>query len=172
MSDPKNADINAVFFAGTKTPGLAVVEGSSGSPRKWQEQGGYGLTGATVRFTGLGLAKFDVLLKLYDAADWAAWQAFLPVLDPPKPGQLARALAVAHPYLKPLKINECVVLDISIPKTDEYGVTQIVVYCQAFRKPKITLAKPEGAKVTPTDPVDAQIDAKLQRVAQLEALAK
>lgn len=171
--NPITGRADSVYFLGLATPGLAVVEGSSGSPRKWQERGGYGLTGATIVFTGLGLAPFDVIVSLYTKDDWDLWHAFLPILAPPKPGTLARAVAVYHPFLKMHGIAQCVVKDISFPKVDDMGVTQIVIYCQAFRRAKLTLAKPEGAKATPTDPVDVQIDANRALIAaQREALAK
>jgi hypothetical protein len=173
VTKPSKA-FDAVFFAGEPTPGLAIVEGSSGSPRKWQEIGGYGLTGATLRFTGLGLAKFDVIVTLITDAHWLAWEPYQQrVLAPPKLGTYARALSIFHPLLKPLEIRECVVNDISIPKQAQAGVWQVLIPCQAFRKPKLTFATPEGAKATPTDPVDAQIEANRALIAaQREALAR
>lgn len=162
---------DVVYLAGEPTPGLAVVEGNSGSPRKWQESGGYGLTGATIRFTGVGLAKFDIILTLVTNEHWAAWEAYQHVLAPPVPGTYARALAVFHPLLKTLRIHECVIEDVSIPKQTQAGVWQVLLPCKAFRKPKLTFATPEGAKATPTDPVDAQIQDKLLVYKQREALA-
>jgi hypothetical protein len=162
-----------VHFASEPTPGIAVVEGSSGSPRKWQEVGGFGLTGATLRFNGSGLAKFDVILTLVTDEHWSAWESYQRrVLGPPDPKN-PRALSVFHPLLKPLEIRECVVEDISIPKQTQAGVWQVVIPCKAFRKPKLTFATPDGAKATPTDPVYAQIDANRALIAaQREALAK
>lgn len=175
MADPKNPDINTVFLASVPTPGLAIVEGSSGSPRKWQELGGYALSGATIKFTGLGLAKFDILLKLYDAADWAAWNApkFQAALKPPSQTD-QRALTVAHPYLKAVGISQCVIEDISLPRTDEYGVTSIILSCREYRKPRpIKFLSPvQSAKVTPTDPVNAEMDANRALIAaKAQALA-
>jgi hypothetical protein len=171
--DPITQRADSVFFLGLATPGIARVEGNSGSPRKWQERGGFGFSGCTVAFTGLGLAKFDVLIELYTKLDWELWAAFLPILAPPKPGPNARALAVFHPFLAMHGISECVVLDISIPRVDDMTVGHVVIYCQAFRKPVFALAKPIAAKQTPTDPIDAQIDSKVALVnAQREALAR
>jgi hypothetical protein len=172
MSAPSKA-YDSVYFARQKTPGLAIVEGNSGSPRKWQEMGGYGLTGATIRFTGLGLAKFDVIITLVTKQHWADWVTFQKVLEPPRPGVYARALAIYHPLLQPLGIHQCVIEDVSIPKQTQDGVWQVLIPCRAFRRPKLTFATPEGAKATPTDPIDAQIDANRALIAaQREALAR
>lgn len=174
MTKPSKA-FDVVFFAGEPTPGLAIVEGSSGSPRKWQEVGGFGVSGSTIRFTGLGLAKFDVIVTLVTDEHWKAWEPYQRrVLAPPsaQPGA-AKALSIFHPLLKPLEIRECVVDDISIPKQTQASVWQVLIPCRAFRKPKLTFATPDGAKATPTDPVDAQIAANVALLAaQREALAR
>ena len=44
-----------IVLAGQRSPGLAVVRGSD-SPRKWDVRNGYGFSGATIVYTGLGLA--------------------------------------------------------------------------------------------------------------------
>jgi hypothetical protein len=166
---------DAVYFAGEQVPGgPVIVEGNSGSPRKWQEVGGYGLTGATIRFTGLGLAKFDVIAQLINDEHWDAWATYQrTVLAPPKPGVYARALSVFHPLLKIAEIGQCVVEDIALPKQTAAGVWQVLIPCKAYRKPRLTFATPDGAKATPTDPIDAQIDANRALIAaQREALAR
>lgn len=165
---------DAFYFAGEGVPGgPVIVEGSSGSPRKWQEVGGYGLSGATLRFTGLGLATFDVIAQLITPEHWTAWEEYQrTILAPPKPGTYAKALAVFHPLLKLAEIGECVVEDIALPKQTQAGVWQVLISCKAFRKPKLTFATPDGAKAVqkPVDPVDALIAQKSQtiRARQLE----
>ncbi len=175
--DPITGRADNVYFVGVPTPGLAVVEGNSGSPRKWQERGGYALSGATVVFTGKGLAKFDVILKLYDKKDWQDWNdgVFQKLLAAPtQQGQ--GALAVYHPFLARLGITQCVIEDVSLPKVDDMGVTQIVIYCREFRRPKIALSKPEGAAATPKDPnagAKALVGAQTALISAMrEALAK
>jgi hypothetical protein len=168
-----NRAYDKVFFSGQPAPGLNIVEGSSGSPRKWQEVGGYGLTGATLRFTGLGLAKFDVIITMITPQHWIEWPRFQGVIAPPRPGVYAKAQSIYHPLLQPLGIHQCVVEDVSIPKQTQAGVWQVWVPCRAFRKPKLTFATPDGAKATPTDPIDAQIEANRTLIAaQREALAR
>jgi hypothetical protein len=151
--DPITGRADSVYFAGVPTPGLAVVEGNSGSPRKWQEKGGYALSGATIVFTGKGVAKFDVILSLLEKRDWQDWNdnVFQKLLAAPtQQGQ--GALVVYHPFLKQLGITQCVIEDVSIPKVDDFGVTQICISCREFRRPKIALSKPESAAALPKDP--------------------
>lgn len=148
-----------VMLGGKRTPGIATVTGNSGAPRKWDERGGYGLSGSTLVLTGKGLGKFDILLELYTSQDWADWAAFRPLIEI-KPTINGNVYDVSHPWLADYKITKCVVLDEALPKLTDEGVGQILIPCQAFRKPKFTLSKPTSAQATPTDPVDAQIAVK------------
>lgn len=170
LSNP--SPIYYVMLGGRRTPGIATVAGNSGAPRKWDERGGYGLSGSTLVLTGKGLGKFDILLELYTPQDWADWASFRPTIEV-KPSIAGNVYDVGHPFLADYKITKCVVLDEAIPKLTDEGVGQILIPCQAFRKPKFALQKPDSAKATPTDPVDAQIaikEAELRAVN--EALAK
>lgn len=154
---------------GVASPGITVVEGSSIAPRKWDERGGYGLTGSTLVFTGKGLGKFDVIHSFYEERDWQEWDAYLKLVTPPPTNVRPRSIDVFHPWLAMNQVTKAVVLDNSIPKQTEDGVWQIVYNWQAFRSPKFTLAKPEGAKATEADPVSAQIAAN---TALIEGLAQ
>ena len=165
---PQTAPIDYVLFQGQKTPGLADVEGA-GSPRKWDERGGYALSGATVVFTGLGLAEFKVKIRLYSTKDWADWYAFKPLVDKPPIGRRPRALDVWHPFLEGHGIKSCVVLDVSQPeRTDDTGEWTITIECKEFRRPKIQYSKPEASQATPGDPVDQYIE---QLTGQVNALS-
>lgn len=158
MTDPiaNGEQYTYVVMGGRRTPGIATLSGNSGSPRKWDERAGYGLTGSTLVFTGKGLAKFDVLIELYDAQDFADWAVFLPYILAEK-SLRELVLDTSHPWLAQFKIAKAVVLDIGIPKETDEGVTQVTIPCQAHRKPKFALAKPDSAKATPTDPNEVLI---------------
>lgn len=164
-ANPIAKSFDTVLFAAEPTPGVAVVEGSDGSPRKWQVVGGFGLTGATIRFTGLGLAKFDVILSFYTPEHWTAWESYQRgVLAPPKPGQPG-ALNVYHPLLRAADIGQCVVENISLPKQTQDGVWQVVISCMQYRKPvAMQFLTPESAKATPTDPVDNLIGQRFEKI--------
>ncbi len=164
--DPIRAYTSHALVTGKRTPGLVEIDSNSSSPRKWDEMAGYGLSGSTLRFTGLGLPKFDMVVSLYTREHIAEWAAFAPLLDPPKRGY-PRALDIWHPKLVGAKIKSCVVLDISLPKTSEEGVTQYIVYWQAFRAVKFQLSKVEASKAQPLDPYDQINYDKLQQVNEL-----
>lgn len=146
-------------IAGKRTPGILELGGNSGSPRAWDERGGYGLTGSTLVFTGKKLAAFDMVLSLYTKQDWLDWRAFLPTVALPFNSFRPPPLDIVHPYTSDYGVFKFVVLDIAWPKTTDEGVTQILIPCKAFRGVKYALSKPTSAKATPTDPVDAQIAA-------------
>jgi len=155
-----------VLMGGNRTPGIAHVEGNSGSPRKWDERGGYGLTGSTLVFTGKGLAAFDIILELYTSQDWKDWNAFRKTLDL-TPQAISKGLDVVHPFLSDYAVTKCVVLDIAWPKQREDGAHEILIPCKAFRKVKFALSKPDSAQAKPTDPVDAQLALKESELSAL-----
>jgi len=160
------------MLGGTRTPGILTISGNNGSPRKWDERGGYGLTGSTLVFTGKGLAAFDMLLELYTVKDWNDWVSFQKVIAVPANAR-PKVLDVVHPWLADYFVTKCVVLDAAFPKMTEDGVTQIIIPCKAFRGVKYALSKPTSAQATPTDPVDAQIAFKEAELRALnEKLAK
>jgi hypothetical protein len=155
--NPLDQPVDFIKLAGDRSPGIADVAGA-GSPRKWDEAQGYGLSGSTLRFTGLGLAKFDVKLRLYTRAHWAAWHAWKRHVQKPPLGKRPRALDIWHPCLEDLEIKSVVVEDVLQPElTDDRGEWTIAIKFIQFRLPKLTLAKPEASKAQPLDAADQTI---------------
>lgn len=169
----QSTQLDQLYVLAQPSPGITVIEGSSIAPRKWEERGGYGLTGATLVFLGLGLGKFDAIHSFYDKADWEAWAEWLKIVSAPPVGKRPRALDVSHPWLEMFNVFKAVVLDNGTPRQTEDGLWQVVYSWQAFRSPKFALAKPEGAQATPLDPVDANLDARTTLIdAMFQGLAK
>jgi hypothetical protein len=154
--DPLTQPVDYIKLAGQKSPGLADVYGGD-SPRKWDERGGYGLSGSTLIFRGVGLAKFSVDLKLYTPEDWAAWHAWKPLVAKPPLGTRARAQDIWHPLLEQIEVSAAVVESVGQPKQTGDGEWTITVKFIEYRKPKVSLAKPDGAKATPADPIETQV---------------
>lgn len=166
--NPLVAPVDYIKLSGERSPGLAEVYGGS-SPRKWDERGGYGLSGSTLVFRGVGLAKFSVRLKLYTEEDWAAWTAWKALVDKPPLGTRARAQDIWHPLLEQIGVTSAVVEEVSQPEQGEAGEWVITIKFIEYRRPKVALAKPEGAKATPADPVDQVIERLANQVQELAA---
>lgn len=168
--DPITQPVDYILLAQQRSPGIARVKGA-GSPRKWDERGGYGLSGSTLVFTGTRLSEFDVQLLFTTPEDWAAWDVWKPLVARPPSRVRPRALDIWHPWLEELEIKRVVVLDVLQPDEGETGEWTRTIKFKAFRAPKLTLAKPEGSKSKPTDPVDAyieQLTGQFQRAARGE----
>lgn len=171
--NPLEQPCDYILLAQRKSPGVAELVGAS-SPRKWDEQQGLGLSGAFILFRGRGLAHFSVKLKLYTPADWAAWDAWRPLLKLPTQrfgrGTAVGALDIWHPLLQPLDIKAVAVEEVMQAEQTDHGEWTIEIKLVEFRRPKLGLAKPEGPAATPADPVEDLIG-KLTDQLQLEALA-
>lgn len=161
-----------ILLGGYKSPGLCDVSGA-GSPRKWEQRPGYGLSGATVVFLGNQLSEFSIKFRLYGDPkvpdpDWEQWNTFeAGVLMKAPTGKRPKALDIWHPALERLKIKTVGVTDVGQPYQSDDGEWTIEVKFIQYAKPKITLAKPDGAKATPTDPYDKVIDNLAGQVAEL-----
>lgn len=166
--DPITTPVDHILLAGQASPGLAEIVGA-GSPRKWEERAGYGLSGARNIFRGVGCAKFSVKLRLYSAQDWANWYAWKPLVDKPPLGSRAKALDIWHPYLEALDIKSVGVEDVSQPEQTDNGEFTITIKFVEFRQLKAALSKPEASKATPADPIDTltkQLSSQVQELAQ------
>lgn len=144
------------------SPGVAKVKGA-GTPRNWDIRAGYGFSGASLVFTGTGLAKFDVDIFLWEHEHWLLWEAFSVLLTnpPPPPGVLPFSLGIDHPALnkKPWLINKVVVEDVTSWEANDTGLWSLTIKFIQYRKPKPALLPPlegpPGTGVTPA-PLTAQ----------------
>jgi hypothetical protein len=85
-----------------RTPqGAEVVVKGDPRPMVWNVQNGQGLSGATRRFGGVGLAEGSITLRMggpEGAAQRAAFKAGMwRYFAPPEPGQNAKVFTVKHP---------------------------------------------------------------------------
>lgn len=156
--NPIDSPVDYIVLAGKKSPGIATIFGAD-RPRKYDEQNGYGLSGATLRFTGLGLSHFKVELMLYTTEDWDAWNVWKSVLDKPPTGRVPQSLSIRHPLLDSVQISQVVVENDVAPEQVGDGVWKVEIKFSQFRKVRIALAKIEGTKDTPVDPADKAIAA-------------
>lgn len=139
------------------SPGIAKVK-NAGSPRNWDIRQGYGISGATLVFTGAGLSKFDVDIFIWQPDHWLLWELFSVLLTnpPPPPGVLPTSLGIDHPKLnkKPWLITKCVVEDVTSWEENDTGLSSLTIKMIAYRKAKPALLPPlEGPPGTGVAPV-------------------
>jgi hypothetical protein len=153
--DPINDPCDYITLAKVKSPGIAEVRGA-GSHRKWDELDALGHS----IYKGRGVARFSVLLRLYDEQDWKDWQAWRHLVDklPKRLGAVQEkdtgAMDIWHPLLEELDIKAVVVEDLIQADQTDHGEWTIEIKFLEFREPKIVRAKPEGSAATPVDPVE------------------
>jgi hypothetical protein len=149
--DPISDPVDRCLIGGYPTPGLCEVTGA-GSPRKWDEQAGYAMTGAILIYRGIGLSRFTMNFRLFTREHWEQWQAIRPILMRPPIGRLARAMDVDHPVLNEVGISQMVIEDVTAPEQVEDGVWAIALKCIEWRRYSISVAKQDGSEATPDDP--------------------
>jgi hypothetical protein len=156
--NPLDQPIDFAMIGGILTPGKIDVMGA-GTPRNWDQRMGYGLSGSFPVFTGEKLSEFQSRIRLYTAEDWEGWHGFQPVIARPPRGRRPRALDIWHPLLEFCQIRSVVVQDVLQPEEiDDRGTWAAVIKFMVFRKPKITLAKPEASEPKPKDEVEQEIE--------------
>lgn len=161
----RDAEVDAwdtALLANVANPGQIVVTGAS-SPRKWDEAAGTGTSGASLRWTGDGLAEFDAIVQVWTPEQFDEWdQTWGPLCARTEPGQKPKAYDWRHPATDELKIRSVVVLDLTQWEQVEDGLWQRTVKLKQFRAPKAALGKPVGAETgdtkktpSPKDELDA-----------------
>lgn len=165
-----------ILLGGVQSPGRATVLGA-GSPREWDVRKGYGYSGAVTVYTGENLAKFEVLIELWEKSHFAEWVRFAKIaLEKPPLGTKPKALDIAHPLLNlpPLSITSVVVEDVSQFEQDEEGLWSCTIKFLQFRAPKPALGKPlasipNAAKPVPTaqDAADVEIQKLVKTFGEL-----
>lgn len=166
--NPFTSPIDYFKLAGSKSPGIATVAGIA-PPQKWEERNGYGCSGATLRYLGAGLAKFDVELEFHTGEEYAEYLRFLPLIRAARPGERAKAMDIWHPYLENEGIDAVIVTDRTLPKQVRDGVWMVKIEFQQYRVQKQSLSKIEGVKAKPLEPVDQFM---VDLVGQVQELAR
>jgi hypothetical protein len=161
--DPTGTPVDHVILSGQRSPGIAEIVGAS-SPRRWDERRGYALSGSTVIFRGVGLARFKIVLRLYAPEHWSEWATWSQLVQRPPPLERARALDISHPILEDLGIRSCVIETVGQPVQSSQGGGEwtIEIACIEYRRPTPAIARPDGSDdrlPEPTDPADRALRA-------------
>jgi hypothetical protein len=172
----RNPDAFDVWFlAGQKSPGLSEVAGAS-NPRGWDEQKGYGLSGATLVYTGDGLAQFSIKVFLWEDDHFEEWETFKILLKKAPIGTRPKALDIYHPILEDLEISSVVVEDrtqlTEVP--GEAGMFFVEVKFKQYRAPQPAVGKPAGSQSKPEEPTaedafDRTIEDLMKQVQELSS---
>jgi hypothetical protein len=146
--NPLTSPIDYYLLLRRKSPGLSEVAGAS-QPRKWDERGGYGLSGAFLVYTGDGLAHFSIHTHLFTVDDWDEWNQWKQIVSKPPAGTRPKALDIWHPFLEDLGITSVIVENRMQPVDVGGGEWVHEIKFGQWRMPKTSYAKPESSKVEP-----------------------
>lgn len=140
-----------IVLAKQRSPGLCDVSGAS-APRQWDIRKGYGLSGATVVYTGDGLAQFTVRLFFWETSHFDEWERFRVLIAKPPEGEKPKAMDISHPYLEELGIKSVVVDDELQWAQPEPGLFIKDIKFLQYRAPKPALGKPDGSQSKANEP--------------------
>lgn len=154
ISEPQDFAI----VAGVRTPGICEIVGFK-STLRWDERRGYGLSGATLRFRGIALARGKLILRLYTDQDWADWDTFAPLVARPPLGERAHSLEISHPILEDLGVRSVVVESVGQPtqSSESGGVWTIEIALIQWQRPIIAVSTPAGATPEPEPQNERQV---------------
>jgi hypothetical protein len=159
-------DADYIVLDGEVSPGRAVIEGAA-RVRTYDIQKAPGASGAVIRYTGEGLARFKVRIDLWTKAHFAEWESFAAVLK--KPPRFA--LPIRHPVLSlpPLSITTVVVADVSQFRPDENGLYSCTIDFVEYREVKPARATAKGAVPTAALAQEAAESAKKREIREKTA---
>jgi hypothetical protein len=152
---------DVITIAGQMAPGIVLDVAGASRVNNWDIRKAYGMSGATVVFTGAGLAKFSVSIGLWLPEHFTQWETFAVVLRKrPKVSAFiptigisgaAAAVKISHPILAELGILEAVVEEEMALKQVEDGLWSKEVKFIEWRQPVFAIGKPEKADAGPAD---------------------
>jgi hypothetical protein len=151
------------------TPGLAQILDAD-QKLVWDQQQGYGASGAVVIYRGTKLVEFSIALRFWLSEHWQAWDSFRGLVQRPPFGKRPLPLDISHPWLTMQNVKQCVVTACGLPKLDEYMLGTVTIGLLEYRVPHLALAKPQGEPTEPLDPYDQQIKANAATLDQQAAL--
>lgn len=156
------AAFDTMLLANEPNPGIVTEIAGATNPRKWDERAGTGQSGATLVYSGDGLAKFSVKLLLWKGDHFAEWESWKRLLVPPTEKN-PQALDIYHPYLEmlPVPIRSVVIDEPAAPVQKGDGFWEVEIKFRQYRAPKPAGAKANGSKSggqKSTDPVDQMIN--------------
>jgi len=168
LDDPDLYDFPRI--ADKRSPLLTDVSGAT-SPRHWDEKKGYGLSGATLVYTGDGLAKPVLRFFAWRPEHFVAWEPFRTIVAKPPSGAKPTAFSIEHPFLAELGIVSVVVEDETMWTQQDAGLYTKDVKLIQWRESKPALGKPTATQWMQAPAQSAADKAIDDLVKQVKALA-
>lgn len=147
-----------------KSPGTCKITPSKGIPRNWQTREGYGLSGATQSFRGLGLAEFTLTIHMWETAHRPEFTAFDAAIEPSPLGAPEKVYRISNPILAQRGVTQCVFLNAPFIQHNDDMSDDAIYECRQSRKPLPTLTSPTAAGAA--TPEGAAADAYQTRIQQ------
>lgn len=164
--------LDKIKFRGRLSPGYCQIDGLS-DPRKFDEQTGNGMGGATVAFMGRGICHFGVKFYLCTQQDWTDWLSFKPMLERLPIGGNSKGIEVKHELINSVGITAVYVEELLAPVQESPGLWVAEVKLVEARGPHFQLSKLDGAEATENDPLQAKVNAQELIVkSQLDELSR
>ncbi|AKF06082.1 hypothetical protein [Sandaracinus amylolyticus] len=176
---PLTEPIDYIVLAGRRSPGIATIEGAD-TPRDFDERRGFGVSFARLRFRGVKLARFKVLIELVTEQDWDDWHTWKDLVARPEiesdprrqsssifPRLTAPPLDIEHPILADLGITAVVIENALQPVQTDPGKWAIEIRCIEYRAPIVALEQTQGARDRQGDNIESQIELNSRTIAEL-----
>ncbi len=163
--DPITNPIDYVIVAGTRSPGIARVDGNRS--HQWDERRGHGMSGASSVYKGAKLAHFTVEIDVWTSEQFVELNEFRSIVSRLPTPTDPRGFVVEHPFLEELGITKCALEDLGVPKQNDEGLWTLTIKFVEHREPVRRLARSSGEEDGSTNvvnPQDAEITAMTAQV--------
>jgi len=118
---------DTAWLAGKQLPGVVSVKGKTS--RKIDIKNSPGSDGATITALGYEPAEMDITLRMWTPAQFVAWQAMLPDIQPKMGKPPAAPLDLAHPGANSYGIKAVIIKNVSIPDVDDKQIATVTITC-------------------------------------------
>ena len=154
---------NSIVLNGKTSPGVVTLSGHN-RKTEWDIHGGPFLSGAWMVMKWTPPISFTATFYLVKdpgrgVDDFAAWDAFVPVIEATVQGRTPKAVPIYHPDLAANKITSVVKAEIGGMQYDGLGGAIVAVKFQEYRPPKFQGGSP---KPTPANDPNAALKAEVQ----------
>lgn len=123
-------------LGGNVVPGEVKLTDEGAIAIKVDRQNAKGTKGNDFVQTGYDFAKFGILITLFTAEEWDAYQDFeATILPVQKARGVVAPQAIEHPALAAKGIDKCIIISVGIAKTGQLPQTkEVLIKCEQWAK--------------------------------------